>query len=202
MPLVEVLGYVASGFVFTTFWMTTMIPLRIFAIVSNILFLCYGVWLELFPIMLLHGALLPLNALRLNQAIGVRRRIRQLAHSRFEVEALLPLMREQTFKAGEPVFLRGEPAEAMFYVLDGKVRVVELDLFLEPGAVFGEIALFAPDRRRTQTVVCAQDCVLMTMTEERVFQHFADNPEFSLSVVKMIVERLLKNQDRVGEPAG
>ena len=65
MQLLEILGYVASGAVFVTFWMKSMIPLRIVGLASNFLFFSYGVYGDLVPIMVLHGCLFPLNAMRL-----------------------------------------------------------------------------------------------------------------------------------------
>ena len=44
MPDYEPLGYIASALVFATFWMQTMLPLRVVAIASNVAFAGYG-WL-------------------------------------------------------------------------------------------------------------------------------------------------------------
>ena len=61
----DLFGYVASILVFGTFYMKQMLPLRLTAIGSNIAFIAYA-WLNgLTPILLLHGALLPLNLMRL-----------------------------------------------------------------------------------------------------------------------------------------
>ncbi|MEQ8604309.1 MAG: cyclic nucleotide-binding domain-containing protein [Marivibrio sp.] len=196
MPAIEILGYAASGVVFATFWMRTMIPLRIVAIVSNLLFFGYGLWGDLAPIVILHGALLPLNAVRLHQAVRLRRRLRQIAHAAFDPQALAPFMGERPTPAGAVLFERGDAADAIYYLASGRARVVELDVPLPPGSLVGEIALFAPDRRRTQTVRCESDCLFLRISEERVLQLFAENPEFGLYLVKMMVARLLENKAR------
>ena len=59
--IAEASGYVASGLVFLTFCMKTMIALRVIAIGSNVAFITYGVVADLTPIYLLHTVLLPLN---------------------------------------------------------------------------------------------------------------------------------------------
>ena len=65
MDLGELFGYLASLLVFIAFYMRCMLPLRIVAIASNVAFISYA-WIDgLTPILLLHGALLPLNVLRL-----------------------------------------------------------------------------------------------------------------------------------------
>lgn len=69
MRLVDVVGYVASSLVFTTFYMKGMIPLRSVALCSNFAFLLYALALHLAPIAILHGALIPVNTLRLVAAL-------------------------------------------------------------------------------------------------------------------------------------
>jgi hypothetical protein len=59
------LGYAASLAVLATFLMRTMRPLRLVAILSNILFVAYGYIDHIQPVFLLHLALLPINTWRL-----------------------------------------------------------------------------------------------------------------------------------------
>lgn len=63
----DFIGYLASVLVVLTFYMDQMIALRITAVLSNIAFLAYGISLELGPVVVLHGVLLPLNIWRLRQ---------------------------------------------------------------------------------------------------------------------------------------
>ena len=73
MTLPQALGFLASALVLLTFGMRTMVPMRIAAIASNLAFIAYGVSLELTPVWLLHGILLPLNTYRLLEARQARR---------------------------------------------------------------------------------------------------------------------------------
>jgi hypothetical protein len=66
----EAIGYVASMLVLTAFGMKSMIPLRVVAMCSNLVFIVYGLGLGLTPIWSLHAALLPMNAWRLVEALG------------------------------------------------------------------------------------------------------------------------------------
>lgn len=65
MGMTDVIGYAASIAVLLTFLMRNMLPLRIVAIASNILFLSYGYLAHIPPVFLLHLALLPINCIRL-----------------------------------------------------------------------------------------------------------------------------------------
>jgi hypothetical protein len=63
--MINLLGYVASCAVLATFLMRTMTPLRLVAILSNVLFLAYGYVEHIYPVFFLHLALLPINSWRL-----------------------------------------------------------------------------------------------------------------------------------------
>ena len=67
MPWVDMVGYAAALAVLGSFCMSTIVPLRILAIVSNVLFGAYGVLAHLYPVFLLHSILLPINLFKLAQ---------------------------------------------------------------------------------------------------------------------------------------
>ena len=61
----DLLGYAASSAVLVSFLMPAMIPLRLVAILGNLLFLSYGYVADIHPVFLLHAVLLPINLFRL-----------------------------------------------------------------------------------------------------------------------------------------
>jgi len=193
MTWVEILGYVASGAVFVTFWMKTLIPLRLVAIIGNVLYLSYAIYTDLGNVMLLHGCLLPLNFYRLYESVQLRRRLHKMAHSDFDPKSLVPFMTKIEYQKGTYLFRHGDKASDIFYLLQGKVIVEELGIELQDGQLIGEIAMFAPDKNRTQSVKCLEKCTLMKITEEKTLQLYSENPEFGLYVTKMMVQRLLSN---------
>jgi CRP-like cAMP-binding protein len=181
--------------------MKTLIPLRVVAILGNILFLSYGLTVELWNITALHAALLPLNLLRLFQALALRKRLREMAHAQFDPGALIPFMTQVDYKGGSYLFERGDQALDIYYLLEGRVRVEALDLAIYPGQLIGEIAMFTPEKSRTQTVVCETNCKLLKLSEDKTLQLYAENPEFGLYITKMMVSRLLDNSKSEGGPA-
>jgi hypothetical protein len=72
MSWIDFLGYAASAAVLGTFCMSSMLHLRLLAIASNILFICFGALGHILPVLTLHLALLPVN---LTHLVRVRRRI-------------------------------------------------------------------------------------------------------------------------------
>ncbi len=77
--MVDLVGYVAAGLVFATFYVKKILNLRLIAISSNIAFICYGLAGHLQPIFILHSLLLPLNVYRIFE---LKRGINNFAHSR------------------------------------------------------------------------------------------------------------------------
>jgi hypothetical protein len=71
---IDLLGYAASVSVLATFCMSTMLPLRVIAIFSNILFATFGALAHIYPVLLLHVVLLPVNVARLVELLSCRQR--------------------------------------------------------------------------------------------------------------------------------
>lgn len=72
MNAYEPIGYLASALVLATFSVRAMVALRLLAIASNLAFIAYAALAGIHPVLLLHGLLLPMNVVRLSQAIRER----------------------------------------------------------------------------------------------------------------------------------
>jgi len=202
MTLGFALGFAAAALTLTAFVMKSMLPLRTAALASNVLFIAYGTVESLLPIVLLHGALLPLNAARLLEIRKLVRDIESAAADSSVAEWLLPHMARRNAPAGTILFSRGELAEEMFYVHQGKVRIAEYGDLLGPGTLIGEIGLFAPDRRRTQSVVCDSDCELFSLSQQGLYRLYYQNPKLGFHLIRLIVGRLMRDAatGRAGSP--
>jgi CRP/FNR family cyclic AMP-dependent transcriptional regulator len=119
MDLAELFGYLAALLVFAAFYMKRMIPLRIVAVASNAAFIAYAWSNGLMPILFLHGALLPLNLLRLLELQTITAEVAKAANEEFSVEVLLPVMKRITVDAHQTLFEVNEPADELYYVLAG-----------------------------------------------------------------------------------
>jgi CRP/FNR family cyclic AMP-dependent transcriptional regulator len=153
--LVQIIGYVASILVFIAFFMRTMLPLRYVAVASNIAFICWSLPLKIWPVLILHSALLPLNLLRLLQIRGLVRQIGMARGMTLDVGPLAAGLQSERHPAGTVLFKRGDKGDAAFLLAKGEVEIVELHVKLGEGQLFGEVALLSPDGVRTATS-CAQ----------------------------------------------
>ena len=158
---VDGIGYLASLLVLLTFCMNTMMTLRAVAICCNLAFVIYGVAANVYPVLLLHLILLPLNALHLINMLWLLRRAKLAAATDLSPYWLQPFMRTKRIKAGEMLFAKGDYADALYMIVSGEVELPEIELRLKPGDLFGEIGLFSVERRRTQSARARSDLELL-----------------------------------------
>ena len=196
MQVIEMFGYLGALLTLTTFSMKTMLHLRMVGIVSNVAFIAYGVLGHVYPVLLLHMTLLPLNAWRLRQLLRLTHQINEASASGLSVDWLKPFSRYKSIRAGERLFRQGDLAGEVLFILSGKFRAVEANVALERGEVFGELGLISKDRRRTQTVVCETDGELLLITYDEVRQMYFQNPKFGFFFLELAAERLTRDAKR------
>lgn len=191
-----VLGLLAAALYFTSYVVKSMLPLRTLALASNVFFIAYGYVNASLPELLLHCVLLPLNARRMWEIRTLAREIARATQESPVSQWLLPHMTRRTFKAGEMLFRKGDPAREVIYIASGQVRLQEADQLLGPGELIGEIGLFAPDKRRTQTIACETNGELYGMTDEMIYRLYYQNPKLGFYLMRLIVERLFRDIER------
>ena len=199
MRPIELLGYLGALLTLATFSMKTMMHLRMAGIAANIAFVAYGALGTVYPVLLLHLVLLPLNAWRLQQLLRLTREIREASMHGLSVDWLKPYTRYKSVRSGQTLFRRGDIATEVLFVLNGRFRAVEADVPLAKGEVFGELGLITRDHRRTQTVVCEQDGALLQITYDEVRQLYFQNPKFGFFFLQLAAERLMRDANHSGE---
>ncbi|MGA8613486.1 MAG: cyclic nucleotide-binding domain-containing protein [Xanthobacteraceae bacterium] len=196
MNWLNFLGYAASATVFATFCMKTMIPLRVLAIASNVLFCAYGYFDHIYPVLVLHLALLPINAARLIQIQRLVREIHAAGRAEVTVESLLPFMTPRSYKAADMLIQKGEMADRMFYLAQGEIEVVEVGKKMSAGAIIGEVGLFAPAKRRTASVKCLTDCRVYEVSESKAKELYFQDRRFGFAMLQLIIGRMLENAEK------
>lgn len=196
MSVIDMAGWVAGSLVLVTFYLKTIIPLRTVAVASNLAFIGYGLLAGLTPIVVLHTLLLPLNLLRLHQLRVLVQRVKRASRGDFTLEMLIPYMKRQRLSEGTTLFARGDDANTVYLILEGRVRIVAANALIRPGQLVGEMGLFAPDRLRTDTAVCDTDVELASVTEDQLWELFYQNPEFGAYLLRIIVQRAVTSGRR------
>ena len=188
---VDAAGYLASLLVFATFCMRTMIALRVAAIGSNVCFIGFGVAAHVYPVLLLHIVLLPLNTVRTVEMLRLTRRIEVAAKGDLSFDPLRPFMKVECYSSGHILFCKGDFADRMFVISAGRLLVEEVDIELGQGDVVGEIGVFSSEQARTSTVRCLSDVELFSIAKEHLAEICFQNPAISFYLLSLITNRLL-----------
>jgi CRP/FNR family transcriptional regulator, cyclic AMP receptor protein len=197
MRIGEIAGYFAAVLVFLTFYMKTMIPLRITGICSNCAFIIYGYVEGLYPVLILHSVLLPLNGLRLREILQLTKQVRTATLGDFNIHWLKPFTSTRRAKSGDVLFRKGDAADAMFFIVSGRYRLAEIGVDILPGQVVGELGLLALDHSRTKTLECVDDGQVLQITYDQVKQLYYQNPQFGFYFVQLAAQRLFADVARL-----
>ena len=191
-------GALAAALGIISSFVKTMIPLRCLAVGGNLFFLIYGALQPSIVVMLLHGTLLPFNIYRAAEMVRLTRRVRAAAATGdLSGVWLKPYMRKKRLKAGEVVFKKGDTADHLYFLAEGRIEWVEIGQTMEPGGLFGEIAFFAPDKRRTLTARCTMNSTVLRIDGATFQQLYFQNPSFGFEIVTLVAGRLLADRGRL-----
>jgi hypothetical protein len=192
-------AWIAAALVFSSFFMKTMIPLRIVAIVSNVAFITYallgityGIFDRVYPILVLHASLLPLNLFRLRQLSRLTAAV-QRATDDDVLQSLIPYMQTEVYPSGTVLFRQGDPADRLYVIQEGRVHFPEIDKHIGPGEVFGEVGLFAPESVRALTAICSGACRLATISREKTLELYYQNPRFGFFLIRLVSGLVLED---------
>jgi CRP/FNR family transcriptional regulator, cyclic AMP receptor protein len=197
IDLGNALGLLGVGFCLASFAVKSMLSLRALALVGNAFFIAYGYVESLLPSILLNAVLLPLNVIRMREISRLSMEITRATLDSPAGQWLLPHMRRRAIKAGEVLFRKGDAADELIYLASGALRMVEVGERVGPGELIGEIGLFSPERKRTQSIVCEADGELYYMTEEMLFRLYYQNPKLGFYLMRLVAERLLRDVQRM-----
>lgn len=191
------LGFVAGVLYIASHYMKTMVPLRLCEIGSNALFVVYGALYPSWPTLALYGILVPLNSLRLYEMLQLIKKVKTASQGDLSMDWLKPFMHKHSFKKGAVLFNKGDHAEEMYYIVNGRCRIVELAIELFAGHMVGELGFLTPEHQRTQTVECIEDVEMLTISYDKVRELYFQNPSFGFYLLRLASERLLQNVSRM-----
>jgi CRP/FNR family transcriptional regulator, cyclic AMP receptor protein len=197
ITIADAMGYIAALLVFMTFWMKTMVPLRLAGLASNVFFIAYVVLLVAYPVLILHVLLLPLNVLRLREMLQLIKRVEKAAAGDHDMAWIKPFTSARRMQAGDILFRKGDTADRLFIVVSGRCRLCDSNIEISPGAVVGELALLAPDKARTQSLHCQESGELLEITYGQIKQLHYQNPQFGFNFLELTSKRLFDNVARL-----
>lgn len=123
-----------------------------------------------------------------------------------QIQRMESRSRSRSFPARSPIYLPADKADSVFLLVKGLVKVSHLTLdgkesilaFIEPGELFGELAIF--DERERDEYVEAVELSTVVMIPADELQHLmAERTDVAVAITKMVglrrhrIERRLKN---------
>jgi hypothetical protein len=190
---------VASVFVVATYTMRTMIPLRVFGMLTNVILIATAIPSHNYLQLVLHGFLLPMNGYRLHQMLQLVRDVKKSVNSDLSMEWLKPFMTERKCATGEVLFYKDEKADYMLYIVSGRFRLVESGIEYPIGAIVGELGMLSPSNMRTQTLECIEAGVILSVSYTQVEELYVQNPAFGFYFLRLASARLFQNIGKLEE---
>lgn len=195
--LVEGVGYLAAAANVFVFISNTMIPLRIAAIIANVLFAVYFALKGYYPLFALHAFMAPINIFRLRQIrrliFDVREATKAASAGEFDYEWLRPYMKQIELPEGFTLHRKGDLSQEAYVIVRGEVLLIEPKVTLPAGAFFGEMGLFTEENRRTATAVAKTDLTLLCVRYDDLLELAAQDPQFGFYLMKLMMRRMQHN---------
>jgi len=190
-----VFGFTGAAFMLASYTMKSMLPLRVAALLASCCLVVYGYVFHALPTLALYSVLIPIN---IRKTLQIRKLVRTIEEAKADTplaQWLLPHMKRRTVKAGQVLWRQGDVATEMLYLESGRMRLIEHDQPLEPGALVGEIGLFAPENRRTLSLETTEDCVVHGLSAEAMMHLYFQSPKLGYHVMRLIVARLMHDTE-------
>jgi CRP-like cAMP-binding protein len=114
-----------------------------------------------------------------------------------DLDCLAQLSAVRNYKAGEKIFLKGDPGTAIMAVLSGRVRIsaystdgreIVLNV-ISPGEVFGEIAMI-DGGERTADAFAMDETELLVLGRRDLMPVLARNPDVCIKLLELMCRRL------------
>jgi hypothetical protein len=188
---------IGAAFFVATLVTKTMVPLRIWSLLSNLFFMAFGALATDAKTFILYLLLLPINLLRLYQMQKLVKMARSATKGDKSMEWLRPFMTERKYKKGDLLMKKGDPANEMLMTVTGKYLLKEFNIQYAPGSLIGELGFLTPDNRRTATIECLEDGRVLTITYEKLLEIYFQNPEFGYYFLVLTSQRLLENNAKL-----
>jgi CRP-like cAMP-binding protein/uncharacterized protein (DUF697 family) len=184
-------------FLIATFFVRTMVPLRVLCIISGVFFLAAAALAGSIPQFFLYLLALPINFIRLFQIRNLVKKARSSARGDLSLDWLRPFMTPRNYQKGDVLFRKDDAASEMFLTVSGKFLVTEIGIEIPAGRILGELGFVSPDNHRTQSVECIEDGEVLAVGYDRLHEIYLDNPEFGYYFLRLTSDRLLQNFARL-----
>jgi CRP-like cAMP-binding protein len=122
-----------------------------------------------------------------------------------QLKVLAAVCEEQTFEEEQVIFEEGDPGDALYVIVQGKVAIereserkgsVARLSTLDERAYFGEMTLFNGSPRSTRALAL-KHCLLLRLRREPVMALIRQYPDLSLNLINVLSDRLREANEQI-----
>jgi CRP/FNR family cyclic AMP-dependent transcriptional regulator len=121
-----------------------------------------------------------------------------------ELDRVLGMVTERQLKNGQVIFQKGDPGTSLMAVLHGRVKIgaysedgKEIILnIVEPGQIFGEIALL-DGKERTADATAMGPTTLLVLDRREFVPFLERNPKIAVRLIEVLCERVRRTSEMV-----
>lgn len=125
-----------------------------------------------------------------------------------QIERIAALSVTRPFDAGQAIFVKGEPGDALFGVLEGQVKISTSSVdgremilnILEQGEIFGEIALL-DGHDRTADATAVKKTRLLQIRRRDFLPMLERDPDFAIYFIQILCRRLRWTSELIEDSA-
>ncbi len=107
------------------------------------------------------------------------------------------------FKKNDIIFCEFEPGNTFYFLLEGKVKVTKISSetekildVLEPGEIFGEMAILESSTR-SATTVAMEDVLVLEFSKDNFETLMTAKPELAIKLLKVFARRIYDQKRRL-----
>jgi len=121
-----------------------------------------------------------------------------------ELDRVLGIVTERQLKNGQVIFQKGDPGASLMAVLHGRVKIgaysedgKEIILnIVEPGQIFGEIALL-DGKERTADATAMGPTTLLVLDRRDFIPFLEKNPKIAVRLIEVLCERVRRTSEMI-----
>jgi CRP-like cAMP-binding protein len=114
-----------------------------------------------------------------------------------DLNTMLRVMKRQSFKAGEPLFRKGDTGETMYVLLKGKLRIFTVDNIgneltltnYEPIRVFGDFSML-DQQPRSASATAVEDIEVLALTRADFMELLPECPDLGMAMIRNLTDRV------------
>lgn len=126
--------------------------------------------------------------------------------SQEDVEAFSDLTHIEDVPAGEPLYFPGDTSDTIFMLKKGRVRISRTNpdgkritlAILEPGEIFGEMALTGEEERKTRAETL-ETSFMCAISRERFLGFLEDHPALNFRITRLMGERRRQIEEKIDQ---